>query len=461
MESKGYNGHVLVVPFPTQGHINPMLQFSKRLLSKGIKATLAITLFIYKSINHESSASVQIDTISDGCDQGGFAEADGVQDYIKRLETVGSKTLAELILKHKESSNPVDCIAYDAAMPWALDVAKQFGLITAPFFTQMCAVDYIYYNVHHGLLSLPVSSTPVSLPGLPLLEHGDLPSFLCSSEGSYAAYLKRALNQFSNLDKADCILVNTFYNLEDEVVDSMSKVCPLLTIGPTVPSIYLDKRIPDDKNYGVNLFTLDYSTSINWLSSKPPGSVIYVAFGSVTCLNNEQMEEVAWGLKQSNCYFLWVVRATEEEKLPKEFKEETVDKGLIVNWSPQLEVLSNEAVGCFLTHSGWNSTTEALSLGVPMVAMPQWTDQPTNAKFVEDIWKMGVRVKANNDGIASREQIASCIMQVMEGARGREMKENAKKWRDLAVEAMSKGGSSDKNIDEFVSKLTDKNLADN
>ena len=47
----------------------------------------------------------------------------------------------------------------------------------------------------------------------------------------------------------------------------------------------------------------------------------------------------------------------------------------------------------------------------------------------------------------------------MEGERRREMKENAKKWRDLAVEATSKGGSSDKNIDEFVSKLTNKNLA--
>ncbi|XWS09459.1 hypothetical protein CRYUN_Cryun40dG0086400 [Craigia yunnanensis] len=463
MENKAFVGvgHVLVIPYPSQGHINPMLQFSKRLFSKGIKTTLAITLFIYKSINPESSAFVQIDTISDGCDQGGFAEAENAQDYIKRLETVGSKTLAELIVKHKESSNPIDCIVYDAAIPWALDVAKQFGLLVAPFFTQMCAVDYIYYNVHHGLLSLPISWTPVSIPGLPLLEHGDLPSFVCSSEGSYAAYLGRALNQFNNLEKADCILVNTFYNLEDEVVDSMSKVCPLLTVGPTVPSIYMDKRIPDDKNYGLNLFTLDSSTSINWLSSKPPGSVIYVSFGSVTCLNKKQMGEIAWGLKQSDCYFLWVVRATEEAKLPKELIVETVDKGLIVNWSPQLEVLSNEAVGCFLTHSGWNSTIEALSLGVPMVAMPQWSDQTTNAKFVEDIWKIGVRVKADNDGLVSREQIESCIRQVMEGERAREMKENAKKWRDLAVEATSKGGSSDNNIDEFVSMFTDKNLANN
>jgi pathogen-inducible salicylic acid glucosyltransferase len=41
----------------------------------------------------------------------------------------------------------------------------------------------------------------------------------------------------------------------------------------------------------------------------------------------------------------------------------------------------------------------------------------------------------------------------MEGEKGEEMKKNAKKWRELAIEAVSEGGSSDKNIDELVSKI--------
>ena len=32
--------HILVLPYPIQGHINPMLQFSKRLASKGPRVTL-------------------------------------------------------------------------------------------------------------------------------------------------------------------------------------------------------------------------------------------------------------------------------------------------------------------------------------------------------------------------------------------------------------------------------------
>jgi pathogen-inducible salicylic acid glucosyltransferase len=41
----------------------------------------------------------------------------------------------------------------------------------------------------------------------------------------------------------------------------------------------------------------------------------------------------------------------------------------------------------------------------------------------------------------------------MEGEKSKEMKENAGKWRDLAVKSLSEGGSTDININEFVSKI--------
>lgn len=234
----------------------------------------------------------------------------------------------------------------------------------------------------------------------------------------------------------------------------MSKVMiqPLLTIGPTIPSMYLDKRLENDKDYDLNLFKLD-STSTCWLISKPPCSVVYVSFGSMANLTIDQMEELARGLKQTGFHFLWVVRSSELPKVPHGFTEEMGDRALIVTWIPQTEVLANEAIGCFFTHCGWNSTIEALSLGVPMVAMPQWTDQTTDSKLVEDVWKVGVRVNVREDGIVSGDEIERCIRHVMEGEQGMEMKRNAMKWKELAVEAVCEGGSSDKNIDGLVSKI--------
>lgn len=139
------------------------------------------------------------------------------------------------------------------------------------------------------------------------------------------------------------------------------------TIGQSIPSAYLDKQIVYDREYGLSMLKPSRDACIEWLGQRAPRSVIYVSFGSMVELGAEQMEELVEGLRLSGYYFLWVVRPMEESKLPDGFLSE---KGLVVQWCPQLEVLADEVVGCFVTHCGWNSTLEALSLGVPMVGMP-------------------------------------------------------------------------------------------
>ena len=97
-----------------------------------------------------------------------------------------------------------------------------------------------------------------------------------------------------------------------------------------------------------------------------------------------------------------------------------------MRWCSQVEVLSHKSLGCFMTHCGWNSTFESLCSGVPMVAFPQWTDQTTNAKLVQDVWKIGVRVNFNEDKeIVDGDEIHRCLELVM-GCK--EMASNAKKW---------------------------------
>ncbi|KAK9222820.1 hypothetical protein WN944_011259 [Citrus x changshan-huyou] len=444
--------HCLVLSYPAQGHINPLLQFSKRLEHKGIKVTLVTTYFISKSLHRDpsSSNSIALETISDGYDEGGSSQAESDQAYVDRFWQIGLQTFTELV----ERMNDVDCIVYDSFLPWALDVAKKFGLTGAAFLTQSCAVASIYHHVNKGLIKLPLTGDQVLLPGLPPLDPQDTPSFI-NAPASYPAFFDMIVtSQFYNIDKADWILCNTFYELEKEVTEWLGKQHWLLrTIGPTLPSIYLDKQIEDDKEYGFSIFEPNIESCMKWLNDRANGSVVYVSFGSMATLKIEQMEELAWGLKASDKYFLWVVRESEQSKLPENFSDETSQKGLVVNWCPQLGVLAHEATGCFLTHCGWNSTMEALGLGVPMLAMPQWSDQSTNAKYIMDVGKMGLKVPADEKGIVRREAIAHCINEILEGERGKEIKQNADKWRNFAKEAVAKGGSSDKNIDDFVANL--------
>ncbi|XVF44083.1 hypothetical protein PTKIN_Ptkin02bG0091900 [Pterospermum kingtungense] len=309
MQERQFKGHVVVLPYPSQGHINPLLQFAKCLASKGVKATLATTHYTVKSI---SATHIGVEQISDGFDEGGFSQAGNVEFYLKSFRDNGSRTLCELIQKFKDSNTPVNCVVYDSFLPWALDAAKQHGIYGAAFFTNSATVCSIFSHIHRGLLALPLTpeTTPLNLPGIPPLNFRDLPTFL-SFPHSYPAYLAMKLNQYSNLNEAYWVFGNTFEDLEGKEAGGVSKFWPAKLIGPMVPSSYLDERIKGDRGYGSSLWKPLSEECIEWLETKPSQSVVYISFGSMVSLTEKQMEEIAWGLKESNMHFLWVVRESE------------------------------------------------------------------------------------------------------------------------------------------------------
>ncbi|KAK9672162.1 hypothetical protein RND81_12G081000 [Saponaria officinalis] len=443
--------HILVFPYPIQGHINPMLQFSKRLSSKGIKVTLITTITLSKSLPPQSqSGSIRIRPIDDGLKDG-----DTIKDhetYLKTFERVIPKSLINLIDEYNNTNKPVTFVVYDCIIPWVLDLTRKKGIDGAPFFTQSAAVHFIHYHVYKGDLSSPIKGDLVSVPKLPLLRAHEMPSLLVNGE-CYPGLNVINIKQSSGFHDAHMLFFNTIDKLEEQVLKWMSKKWPIKTIGPTIPSKYLDKRLEDDQEYGLSLFEPETNACIQWLDSNEHNSVIYISMGSLASLGEAQMEQLANGLRQCGKKFLWVIRASEESKLPTNFKAEIEEQGLIVNWCPQLAVLAHKAIGCFMTHCGWNSTLEAISLGVPLVAMPQWTDQPTNAKHITDVWRIGVRVKVDEKGIVTKDEVEACVRKVMEGETGVEFKNNVEKLRNVAKDAMEEGGSSDKNIEEFALKL--------
>ncbi|KAL2330117.1 hypothetical protein Fmac_017698 [Flemingia macrophylla] len=442
--------HCVVLVYPAQGHINPMHHFSKLLQKKGVKVTLVTTLSYCKKLKN-IPASIALETISDGFDNDGVVEAGNYKAYLERFWQVGPKTLAEVLEKLGRSGEPVDCVVYNSFLPWALEVAKRFGIVGAVFLTQNMSVNSIYYHVNVGKLCVPLTENEISLPLLPKFQLEDIPSFFLGTDVDDSRLLDLAVGQFSNIDEADWILCNSFYEMEKEVNDSMKKIWPKLrTIGPCITSMILDKRLAEDGDQDVTEFKIE--ECMKWLDDKPKQSVVYVAFGSFAVLNEEQIKELACGLRDCGSYFLWIVRASEQSKLPKDFEKKS-EKGLVIEWCSQLKVLAHEAIGCSVTHCGWNSTLEALSFAVPMVAMPYWSDQSTNAKFIVDVWKMGIRVTFDEKKIVRGAVLESCIKELMKSDRGKEIKNNMMQWKALAAHAVSEEGSSHKNIAEFVNSL--------
>ena len=161
--------HCIILAYPAQGHINPMLQFSKRLVQKGIKVSLVSTKFLWKNITSKLPDSIALEGISDGFDQEGPKAAESVEAYIRHFWKIGPQSLSELLDNLATSGSPADCVIYDSFIPWALEVAKKFGILGAAFFTQSCAVNNIYFRLHQGIIKLPLSGSKISLPALPEL----------------------------------------------------------------------------------------------------------------------------------------------------------------------------------------------------------------------------------------------------------------------------------------------------
>ncbi|KAL0559928.1 hypothetical protein IC582_000311 [Cucumis melo] len=471
--------HILVIPFPDeQGHINPILQFSKRLAFKGLKVTLLNllhennTLTTYDPSRCSSSNSI-INVLERPRAPYNSTEPESIESYMHRLKTSICFHLTKLVTQYRNSNSPFTFVVYDSLMPWVLDLARAFGLRGAPFFTQSCAVIAIFYHIIHGSCKNipPVAPAEtrcelsLTLPGLPLdLHASDLPSLLLPNNNNPQQnnpfFRKLMIDQLHDLP--DLMFVNSFHALEPQVIEFIQSQMPLKTVGPTVPSILINKELmDDDHDYGMNLINStdqdDNNKIMGWLNSKARHSVIYVSLGTrVSNLGEEQMEELAWGLKATNKPFLWVIK---EPQFPNSFFQREVKEmhGMVVKWCPQVQVLAHESVGCFMTHCGWNSVLEAITCGVPMVAMPQWGDQMTNAKFVEDVWNVGVRVSTSQENgmIVRREEIELCVRTVMEGEKSRKLRQNGRRWMKLAKEAVmiNGNGTSDKNIDDFVKQL--------
>ncbi|KAL8482913.1 hypothetical protein ACS0TY_025813 [Phlomoides rotata] len=450
------NTHILAIPYPLQGHINPMTQLCFRLSAKGIRVTLVTTVSISKSLERQpqqASNLINLETVPDSTIDADHESLDVYEMSIRSFRASITNGLPSIVEKYSNSGNPLSAIVYDSVIPWILDIAHGKGLKGAALFTQPCSVCAVYYHVHKGSLEIPPDDGyQISLPGMPVMGVKDLPSYV-NDVSSYPSLSRFMVGQFSTFEKADWRLFNTFDELEHEILKWMANMYSIRAIGPTIPSMYADKRLQGNYNYGLSLFKPKSESWMKWLNEKEDRSVIYVSFGSLSDLTEKQMEEVAYGLIDSKCDFLWVVRDTEQRKLPQDFTPRLMQKGLIVNWCVQLEVISHRAVGCFLTHCGWNSTLETIMMGVPMVVMPQWGDQTTNAKMIVDVWKIGVGVKVDANGIVAREEVAARVNEVLHGVRSDEIRRNASKWRDLAIKSMSEGGSSDMNIAEFAREV--------
>ncbi|KAL3533740.1 hypothetical protein ACH5RR_007261 [Cinchona calisaya] len=209
---------------------------------------------------------------------------------------------------------------------------------------------------------------------------------------------------------------------------------------------------------------------IEWLDKQIPNSVIFISFGTTTTFSLEQIKEIAIGLENSKQKFLWVLRDADkgdvfDEKtrrkieLPKGFEERMKEKGLVVrNWAPQLEILGHFASGGFMSHCGWNSCMESMSMGVPIAAWPMHSDQPRNAVLITKVLKVGLMVKEwdcrDHGRFVTSLMVEKAVRMLMAAEVGHQMRKRASEIAAAVRRSMAEGGATRMELESFIAHIT-------
>ncbi|KAJ9175811.1 hypothetical protein P3X46_014325 [Hevea brasiliensis] len=427
---------LLLFPLPLQGHINPMLWLANILYSKGFSIIIIHTKF--NSPNPSKYPHFTFHSIPDGLLEGEASTAD-VVDLVTLLNVKCIRSfrdsLVKLLLEVKEE--PIACLITDADWYFTQAVADSLKLPRLVLRTSNISFFLVFgalpLLLEKGYIPIKDSQLEEPVVELPPLKVKDLPEIKTRNVEDFYHLVAGLVNE----SKASSGLIwNSFEDLER---DALSKLyqdfpIPIFTIGPFYKYF---------SGTSSSSLTEDQSC-ISWLDKKAPNSVIYVSFGSIAEINEAEFLEIAWGLANSNQPFLWVVRprlvrgSEWIEPLPDGFQERLGGIGHIVKWAPQKEVQAHPAIGGFWTHNGWNSTLESICEGVPMICHPISGDQKVNARYVTDIWRIGLHLEKKLE----RGEIERAVKRLIVEADGQEMRKRIMSLKEKVEICLKQGGSS-------------------
>ncbi|KAL3736491.1 hypothetical protein ACJRO7_025438 [Eucalyptus globulus] len=470
--------HAVCIPFPAQSHIGAMLKLAKLLHHKGFHISFVNTEFNHRRLaraqgpefTNGTLSDFQFLTIPDGLPP---SDEDAIQDLPMLFDSMRNDMAGPfgdlmLSLGSNPSVPPVTCVVSDGFMTFATSpTASKYGIPLIHLFTisgcALMAVKHLRALGEMGLAPLTDESqltngygnTPIDwIPGMKNMRLCDMPHFFRSS-GSDDTLFNFIADTGRKTDDATMTIVHTFEELEPDVLQALSSIIPrVYAVGPL--HLMID-RIAREKSFSSKHIECslleEHNECLWWLDSKEPKSVIYVNFGSIAFMTHQQLVEFAMGLAKSNRCFLWVLRPDlvngDTTTLPKEFVEETRERGFLSGWCPQERVLCHPSIGGFLTHCGWNSTIESLSAGVPMLCWPWFGDQSTICKYICDDWGVGLEM----DGNVKRDEVERLVRELMEGEVGKKMRHKAMEWKKMAEAASSEKGSSSMNLDKLLDEV--------
>nr|CAB3502623.1 unnamed protein product [Digitaria exilis] len=253
--------HAVCLPFPSQGHVTPMLQLAKLLHSRGFHITFVNTEFNHRRLLRSRGADAldgvpgfRFASIPDGVPP---SDPDTTQDppqlcyytmttCLPHLLTL----LADLNAAGSSGTPPVTCIVADGVMSFGYDAAREIGVPVAALWTASACGFMGYRNypqlidrgivpfedeadladVEGGLLATVITGARGMCDGVQLR---DFPSFIRTTDRD-DIMLNFLMREAERLSLPDAVMINTFEDLEATTLNAMRHIlpAPVYAVGP-------------------------------------------------------------------------------------------------------------------------------------------------------------------------------------------------------------------------------------
>ncbi|XP_055337286.1 uncharacterized protein LOC129587518 isoform X2 [Paramacrobiotus metropolitanus] len=443
---------------PAFGHYIPGLELAKK-IAKYHDVTFGLSIHKFKDIEGRGilpPAPIQLHTFDDGFTYNVDEHIGDLKAFVQQIHDckpfyesfINSLAITSDPRPGTSTIPPVDAIFCDLSMPMPLRACRNRKILTygfVPFAAQLFA--------SYGTFDENTPSVPDEV--------------FFSGTDELANQGKKIAESFKTLGleflDAQTLVTEVLFNSFEELEPNVKTMLATLPKMANTPVAFIGPLLPEHKEKPEDEITKKIRS---WLDKQGERSVVYFSFGTVAVPSAEQLAEVAEALVSLKQPFIWSLRSYQQDMLPPKYIHSTVntmsDKTpyLILHWTPQKEILGHKSTGVYVSHCGWNSTLEAVSYGVPVVAWPMFGDQHNNAALIEQ-WGIGRCVPVA--GMKSQTMPAKDIADIIATVGGwqevriesRPYLEKAQELSKKAKKASSPEGKSTQNLLEVMNKIAD------
>ncbi|KAH6772153.1 hypothetical protein C2S52_005065 [Perilla frutescens var. hirtella] len=436
---------VITVPFPGQGHLNQLLQISALLSSYGLPVHYVAAAL------HNRQARARINGLN-----------------------VAQIHFHDLPTPHFASPlpDPNSSVKFPSQLQPAWTASLSLREPLAAFLNDIAGKFKRVVVVHDSMMAAVVQDV-ASIP------NAESYALNCISAYSLVSYFaKDELETFASFEEDD--VPEEIQNLSALQLEPLKlragdlyNTCRLIE-APYLEILERENMIGNRKSWAIGPIlppadsqSRSHHKTLEWLDKQEANSVIYVAFGTTISMSDDAITELALGLEQSGVKFLWVLRDADKgdvfddqvrrARLPAGFEERVKGVGMVEReWAPQPQILAHPATGGFMSHCGWNSCIESVTMGVAMAAWPMHSDQPRNAVLITEVLKVGVVVKEWRErrDLLEARNIADVVRRLMASEEGSEIRKRAEELGAAVRRAAQPGGASRLELDSFVQHIT-------